>query len=64
MANEAYIAAVGQIPEDVRQWVILTNHGDQTSCAWWGMSAEQAAQHLRAVADGICGQRGVGRARH
>lgn len=63
MATDAHKAALGQIDEDISRWVILTDKGDQTACAWWGMSAEQVIVHLRSVADEIEEQRGIGRTR-
>jgi hypothetical protein len=36
--------------------VLLYPRGDQTACAWYGMSAEQAAEHLYQCADEIVRQ--------
>jgi hypothetical protein len=36
--------------------VLLYPRGDQTACSWYGMSAEQAVEHLYQCADEILRQ--------
>ena len=45
------------IPEDATVGVIIHAKGSAYRCVWYGLSAEQAAMHLYAVADEILRQR-------